>query len=233
MTQQPQPSPNTPAPSLSESALHSRRYWSWIWLAMVIFILGWFVLASVAVRPRNHDSWERPFKSVRSLGLALFEFENEFGQPPGESTIEPVRSRGTSLSFGVTTSNDFFRQLIAAGLVQDEKLFFIPAKGYPEPDNRRDGTHALEKGECGFSYMVGPSSSFGSPRPIIVTPLISGTNRFDPKPFGGWAIVLWTDSRVVKLPINETGQVMHLGKHLLDPGNPIWEGRPPVIAWPE
>ena len=66
-----------------------------------------------------------------------------------------------------------------------------------------------------------------------MAPLISGTIRFDSKPFGGWAIVLWTDSRVVKLPIDKAGQVMHLGMNLLDPANPIWGGKPPVIAWPE
>ena len=164
MTMLPQPTSDGPIPP-PVAAIRSRRKWSWIWLAVVIFILGWFVLAPLVVRPRNHDSWERPFKSARSLGLALFEFENEFGQPPGESTIEAVKNRGTSLSFGVKSSNDFFRQLIAAGVVQDEKLFFVPAKGCPEPDNRQDGKHALGRGECGFSYMVGPSFQFRATSP--------------------------------------------------------------------
>lgn len=229
MTMLPQLPPDAPTPSLSEAALHSHRYWPWVWLAVVIFIL----MAPLAVCPRNHDSWERPFKSARSLGLTLSEFENEFGKPPDAITVAVVRERGTSIPLGTKTSNDFFRQLIAAGFEQNERLFSAPARGGQEPDNRVDGTHALEKGECSFSYLIGPRFNSGITQPIIVTPLITGTDRFDPTFFDGWAIILWTDNSVKKLRIDKYGHVMHLGKHLLDPANPIWGGKPPVIAWPD
>jgi hypothetical protein len=232
MTMLPQPPPDAAAPPPSEAALRSRRQWLWILIAGLLVVLCVFCLRAFN-GIRGHDSWERPFKSAQRLGLTLFEFENEFGKPPDATTVAAVREPGTSIPLGTKTSNDFFRQLIAAGFEQNERLFSTPSRGGREADNRVDGTHALEKGECGFSYLIGPRFNFGTPQPIVVTPLITGTDRFDPTLFDGWAIILWTDNSVKKLPIDKHGHVMHLGKHLLDPSNPVWAGRPPVIAWPE
>ena len=231
----PQPPPNAPAPPPSEAALRSRRHWWRILIAGLFVIVGVCCLRGYKDRwrTRGHDPWERSFKSARSLGLTLFEFENEFGKPPDVTTVATVRERGTSIPLGTKTSNDFLRQLIAAGFEQNERLFATPSMGGREPDNRVDGTHALEKGECGFSYLMGPSFNSGTPQPILVTSLIAGTDRFDPKPFDGWAIILWTDNSVKKLPIDKHGHVMHLGKHLLEPDNPVWADKPPVIVWPE
>ena len=219
----------------SWAALRFRRILCIIRIVGFLAIVGVFGLAVMrdSWRTRGHDLWERPFKNARSLGLTLFEFETEFGKPPSVGTLADVSARGASIPRVSKTSNDFLRQLIAAGLEQDERLFFAPANGCREPDNRVDGSHALEMGECGFSYLVGPSFNSGAPQPILVTPLISGTNRFDPKPLGGWAVVLWTDNSVVRLPIDKHGCVMHLGKHLLDSANPIWDGHPLMIVWPE
>lgn len=235
MTMPPQPPPNAPAPPPSEAALRARRF------GRRILIAGFFVIVGVCClrgynycwRTRDHDPWERPYQSARSLGLTLFEFENEFGKPPDVTTVAAVRERGTSIPLDTKTSNDFLRQLIAAGFEQNEMLFSTPSRGGREPDNRVDETHALEKGECGFSYLIGPSFNSGTSQPILVTPLVEGTDRFDPKPFDGWAIILWTDNSVKKLPIDKHGHVMLLGKHLLDPSNPVWEGHAPLIAWPE
>jgi hypothetical protein len=73
---------------------------------------------------------------------------------------------------------------------------------------------------------------------LVVTPLIRGTDRFDPRPFNGVAIVLCIDGAGSRsgpvFPINKHGEVIDSsGKHILDPANPIWGGEVPVIAWPE
>ena len=63
---------------------------------------------------------------------------------------------------------------------------------------------------------------------------IGATTRFDPQPFDGKAVILWTDTSVRSLPIDRgSGQVMLDGKNLLDPSHPVWGGQPPVIALPE
>ena len=74
----------------------------------------------------------------------------------------------------------------------------------------------------------------GSPsRPLVVTPLIPGTDRFDPKPFDGKAVILKMDNSVTSIPIQKDGHVLLNGRNILDPGHPIWDGKPPVIVWPE
>lgn len=68
--------------------------------------------------------------------------------------------------------------------------------------------------------------------PAIHT-LIAGTDRFDPKPLGGKAVICWTDMTCTTLPIEPDGHVIHLGANLLDPANPVWHGKAPRIVWPE
>jgi hypothetical protein len=96
-----------------------------------------------------------------------------------------------------------------------------------------DGNHAIAKGECGCSYLLGLSSDGNPSRPIVVTPLIPGTNRFDPKPFEGKAVMLKLDNSVTSLPIDKDGHVLIAGRNMFEPLNPIWEGQPPVIVWPD
>ena len=77
--------------------------------------------------------------------------------------------------------------------------------------------------------------STGNPsRLLIVTPLIPGTDRFDPKRFDGKAIIMRMDNSVSSININSSGYVMLNGKNLLDPTNPVWgKGDKFVIAWPD
>ena len=166
--------------------------------------------------------------------MALFEFETEYGKFPDASTIDAVKKEtGTILPFGTKTSNDFFRQLIGSGIAQSEPMFHARIKGANKPDGRMDAGNALAKGEVGFTYLAGLSSKGNPSRPLIVTPMIPGTDRFDPEPFNGKAVVLKMDNSVTSLPIQKDGHVLVNGKNLFDPTNPIWDGKPPVIVWPD
>lgn len=137
------------------------------------------------------------------------------------------------LALGAKTSHDYFRQLIAAGFLQKEEVFYAKIDGCKKPDNRIEAGKALAKGECGFSYLVGLSSNGNPSRPLLVTPLIPGTDRFDSTKFHVKAILLRMDNSVTSVPINSDGHVMSNGINLLDPANPVWGGKPPVIASPE
>jgi hypothetical protein len=172
--------------------------------------------------------------NARQIGMALYEFETEYGKFPDATTIAAVRSKtGSTLPLGTTSSNDFFRQLMASGIAQSEAMFYAKGRGANKPDGLMDGSQALAKGECGFSYLMGLSSKGNPSRPIVVAPMIPGTDRFDPKPFEGKAVLLRLDNSATSLPIDKDGHVIVVGKNLFDPTNPIWEGKPPVIAWPE
>ena len=232
-----QPPPNAPAPPPSEAALLSQRKWNRL-LTVGLVSFGIVVLLGLTlpltVRSRKKSNQVEAVNNARQIGLALFEFEAEYGKFPDATTIAAVRRKtDTSLSLGAKTSNDYFRQLIAAGILQNEIVFYAKINDCKKPDNRIGAGKALAKGECGFSYLVGLSADGNPSRSLLVTPLIPGTDRFDPTKFHGKAIVLRMDNSVTSMPINSDGYVMLNGINLLDPANPIWGGEKPVIAWPE
>jgi hypothetical protein len=166
--------------------------------------------------------------------LALFEFQEEYGKFPDATTIAAVQSKtGSLLPMGTTISNDFFRQLIAADMTQSESMFYSKINGTRKPDGLIDGSHLLAKGECGFTYFLGAKESDNPRRPLVVTPMIPGTDRFDPKPFKGKAVILRMDNSVSSLNIDKAGNVFVDGRNLMDPHHPIWDGHAPVIAWPD
>ncbi|RYD35399.1 MAG: hypothetical protein EOP85_19050 [Verrucomicrobiaceae bacterium] len=91
----------------------------------------------------------------------------------------------------------------------------------------------LKRGECGFTYFLGAIEGDNPKRPLLLTPMIPGTDRFDRKRFEGKAVILKMDNIVSTYSINEDGHVIFEGGNLMDPHHPVWEGRPPSIAWPD
>lgn len=188
---------------------------------------------------RNPDQTEA-VSNARQIGLALFEFDSKYGKYPDATTISDVSKDASTdlnlsrLRLGTKSSNDYFRQLLAGGFTQSEKMFYAKIHGAKKPDDNIKGAEALKKGECGFAYLAGLSSEGNPSRPLIVTPLIPGTDRFDPKRFDGKAVILRMDNSVISVNINSSGHVMLDGKNLLDPTNPVWgKGDKFVIVWPE
>ncbi|MES2924140.1 MAG: hypothetical protein V4819_21495 [Verrucomicrobiota bacterium] len=172
--------------------------------------------------------------------MALFEFDAKYGKFPDATTISAVSKDAATdlylskLSLGTKSSNDYFRQLLAGGFTQSERMFYARIHGAKKPDDNIKGAEALKKGECGFAYLAGLSSEGNPSRPLIVTPLIPGTDRFDPKRFDGKAVIRRMDNSVISMNINSSGHVMLDGKNLLDPTNPVWgKSDKFVIVWPE
>ncbi len=238
----PQPPPNAPAPPPSEAALRSHRWWGWIWgvgLLSIVGLLIWGTQPLVIRSHRNSDQTEA-VSNARQIGLALFEFDAKYGKFPDATTISAVSKDAATdlylskLSLGTKSSNDYFRQLLAGGFTQSERMFYARIHGAKKPDDNIKGAEALKKGECGFAYLAGLSSEGNPSRPLIVTPLIPGTDRFDPKRFDGKAVIRRMDNSVISMNINSSGHVMLDGKNLLDPTNPVWgKSDKFVIVWPE
>ncbi len=240
MTMLPQPPPNAPAPPPSPEAIRSRRKWRALWLVGTasILILSFMLYDRYRQQQQRVDR-EEAISHLRSMSMAFFVFEPDYGGYPSEKTAKLVRDdTGTALTLGNKSSNDYFRQFLAVGSLDSEIVFYAAIPGTHKPDHLIGPSQALAKGEVGFSYIVGLSSAGNPKRPLVVTPLIPGTNRFDPKPFGGYAIILPIDGTITRTgpfhPINKNGEVIDSsGKHILDPANPIWGGEKPVIAWPD
>jgi hypothetical protein len=233
----PQPPPDAPAPPPSEAEMVSRRKWKWLWEMGLVSILLLVMVGLVRVpktRCKKNSDQIEAVNNARQIGLALFEFEAEFGKSPDSSTIPAVRAKtSTDLDLGSTTSNEFFRQLIATGITSSEHMFYSKIDGARKPDKVMIKGEALKKGECGFTYFIGAKATDNPGRPLVVTPMIPGTDRFDPNAFKGKAVVLRRDNSVTSLTINKSGHVLIDGRNMMDPHHPIWDGHAPVIAWPE
>lgn len=214
----------------------SPRWWltSGIWMIVIPFLFfGLTRPASFNCGRKLNQS--EAVSNARQIGLALFEFESVHGSFPSEETAAKVRVENPNdLELGFGSSNDFFRPLIATGLVQSEAQFYADVKGVRKPDNVMGKGEALQKGECGFAYLSGLALEGNPRRPLVVTPLIPGTDRFDPGRFDGKAYILHMDNSASSYMIHKkTGHVMAGGQNLLDPTHPVWDGKPPVIKWQE
>ncbi|MDB6080042.1 MAG: hypothetical protein JWO82_3789, partial [Akkermansiaceae bacterium] len=153
-------------------------------------VLGVFLVAIACLRRpvvlRAYRSPDRveAIAHIREVYGALEKFDSTYGSYPDASTASRIKAAsGTPLTLGEGSSNQFFRQLLAT-VLRSETPFHAKIPGAIKPDNRfADDAHALSHGECAFSYAAGLSSQSLPSLPLLMTPMIPGTNRFDPKPF--------------------------------------------------
>lgn len=232
----PLPPSNALAPPPSEAALKSRRSYRIIWGlgigSLLLFLVVGLASPPVLRSPKDAGKNEA-VNNAREIHKALFEFGVEYGEFPSASTIPKVQAEtSTTMPLGTISSNAYFRQLLAMGL-GNEKMFYAGSRKFRRPDDLFDGPKALQKGEGGFAYVVGLSTSENSSTPLLIAPVIPGAKQFDPEPFEGKAVVLRIDGSADSYPIRKDGKI-DLGKgDLLDPAKPEWNGKPLTIAWPE
>jgi hypothetical protein len=178
----------------------------------------------------------RTIGNARQIGLALFEFENEYGEYPNEKTaldMIKVRERLNMAAAEVkaATANDCFFQLIAADFLRTDRVFsFDEAPAAPEKQEKPKALERVEK--CSFA-LVSLMNAAGDPgRPLLVTPLVNGKTTFDPQVLGGKAVILFCENSVRSFPIEPDGRVLMNGKDIFDPAQPFWKGKVPPIKWP-
>jgi hypothetical protein len=184
--------------------------------------------------PHRADQTEA-VHNARQIGLTLIEFDNKYGTYPNEASAALVTNNHPAHGQSLTgrSSNAAFRQLIADEVTQIEH-FYAKIKGSRKPDGVITPGEALKNGEVGFSYITNLSSKDDPLTPIVLTPLIPGTTKFDPTPFDGKAIVLHIDSSVRTYKIAKDGHIYDSkGINLLSPAHPIWKGKAPDIRYPE
>jgi hypothetical protein len=206
-----------------------------LWLGGIsVLFVGATPLFSFISKQRTAAVRTKALGNVRQIGLSLFEFDAEYGRFPDATTAAKVKAdSGTALTLGGATSNQVFRQFLAYGL-KSERPFYAEISGSKKPDDLyHDDAHALVPGEVGYAYIAGLDSSADPDTPIILSPMIPGTTRFDPKPFGGKAVVLRADNSATPMQIDPSGHVMWRGKDIFDPSQPFWKGSAPDIKWQE
>ncbi len=167
--------------------------------------------------------------NLRQIGLALFEFETEYGEYPSEETAKAVKeSTGTDAVLKGATANDCFYQMCEAGIVQESYLFtFADRNMKNEPNPAALG----QLGKCDFSLLLVKNAAGNPSKPLVVAPLVKGKQIFDSVALGGRAVVLHLDNSVRSYPIEKDGRVMINGMDLFDPQQPFWNGEVPEIRW--
>lgn len=190
--------------------------------------------APMIIRQRKKADQVEAISNARSFGVALSEFQVEYGRFPDASTAALVAKKTETSEITGSSSNARFRQLLLAGISQSETAFYVKTAVSHKPDGIISGDQAIAPGECGFGYVENLRTDDGKSRPLAMAPFKPVSTKFDPMPFDAKAVILWSDNSVTSLPIDRaTGAAIFDGKNLLDPTHPVWGGVPPSLLLPE
>lgn len=200
----------------------TRRGFTLVELLVVIVIIASLagLTAPMVIRQRKKADQTEAISNAKQIGLAMFEFETEYGSFPDASTAATVtENTETEYEMDAESSNGIFLQLFGAGYTQSEAMFYAKTPTTIKPDGNIEPGEALSAGEVGFAYITegdnGLTTSGNPARPYVVTPLEDGEETFDPNPFDRKAVVLRVDNSVSTLTILPTGVVN------LSPGQPL------------
>jgi prepilin-type N-terminal cleavage/methylation domain-containing protein len=219
-------------------------------LLVVIVIIAALagLTAPMVIRQRKKADQTEAVSNARQVGLAMFEFETEYGSFPDASLGETINTNtgGSLAPTSINTSNDAFRQLLASNIAGSEQMFFCKtAYSTVKPDNVFNTTeNALKKGDVGFGYMMGSgkkafSAAGNSGRVLIAAPLkYSGSftaKQFDKDIYDSKAVVLKMDNSVTSITINKDGEAVLGGtKKLFDTGDDtVWGTVTPELVNPD
>jgi len=210
-------------------------------LSAVVILLALVLTPRVLGPPHHPHDRVVAMNNARQLMLGLNDFSFEYGSFPDRTTAREVIARTkTTLDLSGDTANDYFRQLIAAGIIKSEDPFFATsANCEPRPDNRIGGSESLKPGEVGFAYLMDGESALPAQSPdliIAVTPVANAQGDFETGPYDRKAVAINVDSSVRLLDIDPKTRKARLGngRYLLDtgPGTPWGTTIHPVIKPP-
>ena len=200
-------------------------------LAFVFILTAPIIISS----PKNLTRTEA-INNAKQIGLALFTFQYEYDSYPNEDTAKDIIKNHPIYrkDLSGTSSNALLLQLVVNSRNdRSEEMFYARIKNAIKPDGNSSPREALKKGEVGFAYISNLILADNSSRPIILTPMIPGTTKFDPKPFKGKAIVLHINNSVTTYDINKDGHIYDKDGDILSPNHPFWNGKTPTIHYPE
>jgi hypothetical protein len=221
----------------TEEPVEEKKPMGWLsWVLILVVILSLAGLtAPMVIRCPKKASQTEATSNLRQVGIALLEFDTDYGRFPDDETSKTVTENfpDHGLNLSGKSSNVLFRQLFAAGLTQSEAMFYAEVNGTRKPDGDISPGEVMKKGEVGFGYIAGLSSKGNPARPLAFCPIIPGTDRFDPKPFKGKAVILRIDNSVTSVNIDKDGHALVGGMNVFSPTNPIWSGEKIDIRYPE
>jgi len=211
---------------------HARRGFTLVELLVVIAIIATLagVGAPVIISQQKKGARTEAISNSKQIGMAMFNFDQDYGSYPSTATGTEVTTNNpdSGLTFGSTNSNDYFRQLIAAGYIDSEKPFYAKAPYTKKPDNAMTAAKALAAGEVGFAYIMATStepltSSGNSGRPLIVAAVANGASdgTFDTDIYDKKAVIFRIDNSAAIETVRPSDKkvIVGGGKTLLQGGD--------------
>lgn len=238
MLEQPPPGPDDleEMPPPGWRGISKKQFWCWMVALPVACLVLLALGAPLFLRSARPAGRTEAISNAKQVGLALLEFEQDFGSFPSEATVaELVKETGRTLDFSDGSSNAMFRQLIAYG-VQTEAIFYcIHPEGAKKPDMRISPGNALAPGEVGFSYVHGMSTKMDPETPLLMGPMDTATaDQFHPDVFGYKAVVLSVDNSAQALLLRSDNRApVGGGVSVLDPSRPCFGGKAPDVRHPK
>ena len=205
---------------------------------VIIAALAGLTAPMILKQARKADAAEA-VSNARQIGIAMFEFQADYGSYPGTATITTVDTNnvGHGYTIGVASANECFRQLFAAGITESEAMFYAKISGVTKPDGdiTASGNKAIGTGECGFGYILNATqgqTATGNPaRVIVATPMKTATT-FNPDPFDKKAVLLRIDNSVVSVNIDTAGLAKIGGADVLAAATKFWGTVVPTAVLP-
>lgn len=184
-----------------------RRGFTLVELLVVIAIIATLagVGVPVIIAQQKKGARTEAVANAKGIGLAMFNFDQDYGSypSPGDGTAKAVTENNPSAgyTFAGGKSNDYFRQLVAAGYADSESTFYAKAPYTKKPDKAMKADKCLAAGEVGFAYIMKNAtepipSSGNSGRPLIVAAVKDGLGdgTFEPDVYDRKAVVQRIDN---------------------------------------
>jgi prepilin-type N-terminal cleavage/methylation domain-containing protein len=221
-----------------------RRGFTLVELLVVIVIIAALagLTAPMVIKQRKRADHTEAINNARQMGLALFQFEDEYGSFPDDTTAAAVATATGKPAVTGASANDRFRQLFSAGMTQSEAMFYAKTSYTTKPDGViQNDADILKAGECAFGIIMKGAtttafSASGNPnRPICATPFANALDgTFDVDYYDGKAVILRMDNSVSSPVIaTNTKKPLINGKDILDSAvGGLWNPDQPVFAFP-
>jgi len=222
-----------------KAKLRMNRGFTLVELLVVIVIIAALagLTAPMIIRQARKADAAEAVSNARQIGIAMFEFQAEYGGYPGTKTQESVELAfpDQQYTLGIGDSNSCFLTLFAAEITQSEGMFYAKdGQTLGKPDGNITGAEALKAGEVGFGYVLnageGMTASGNPSRVLAVSPLDDTGAKFNPDPFDKKAVLLRIDNSVTTANIDTEGEVLIGGVALLD--GEFWGTVEPEIVAP-
>ena len=212
----------------------------------------------VIIAQQKKGARAEAISNIKQIGMAMFSFDQDYSGYPSQASYTDVSANNPpsasipTLSGSPTTSNDFFVQLIVGGFIDGEKQFYAKSTFTKKADGVITGTSCLAKGECGFSYVMGPvgsgsgndplSSSGNSGQALLLAASLStggtidGSGKCESDVYDKKAIVFRIDNSATAESIRPSDNLVVIGggKTLLVGNDPttVWGTIQPVLKVP-